>query len=711
MRKATSILSRHKIKAVLFVAVAATLPLTCHRVTGAGASEALARAKAFENEGKLPQAEKALRDAEREPALRHWSQLIKAEIIEKKGDKGAAFSAYLAVPKESAASLDAAAGMLRSGTAEELRKAVGDPGIFISGLEQKMRRAKRTDLLPDLFLAKAKMSEEDKQFSLAAAQYSQTRSNYPGTPAASAAREALQRLAQANPELQKVSPADLLAEAEILLKEREPLLALQSVQKAREQTTAGSPAYFEALLGEEQALRQLKRTEEANRLLAIISADGGPGTADRALSKLTKLAWNAGETDKALAHAAHFLERFKAAETREEIMYIRGRLYEEKGLPKEAKAVYEEIAAKSSSETARTRALQQLAWLHLRDNEFKQAAEYFGRMAEQAGLTLSAASSPGPASPSLPPLREIQESRNHALYWLAYSLAQAPKIKVGSDTPDVIYRQLIKEQPFSYYAFLARTKVGESGLLLPDPDPSCTITVPEDRLETLTLLGTTALKQFAQAEVDWFLLEQDGTAEGAEFVRQEITRAKLYGDYGVVNKSAPKANYLLRADSSTNCAALLFSLSYPLPYAQEFGGAAAKNLVPVPLLYALARTESYFDAQAVSPKDARGLMQLLPETAAQEGTVDSSELFLPAVNIQTGAKHFKNLLSKYQGEKIFAIAAYNAGGQTVERWQSRFPALDLERWVELITYPETKNYVKDVLTAEYFYQLRMKQVK
>ena len=97
-------------------------------------------------------------------------------------------------------------------------------------------------------------------------------------------------------------------------------------------------------------------------------------------------------------------------------------------------------------------------------------------------------------------------------------------------------------------------------------------------------------------------------------------------------------------------------------------------------------------------------MQLLPATAAEEGLLPGQSGFDPKINIALGAKHFAKLLQTYQDEHVFALAAYNAGQEAVQRWRSRYPELEPNAWIEMIAYPETKNYVKKVLRAEAVYQ-------
>ena len=81
------------------------------------------------------------------------------------------------------------------------------------------------------------------------------------------------------------------------------------------------------------------------------------------------------------------------------------------------------------------------------------------------------------------------------------------------------------------------------------------------------------------------------------------------------------------------------------------------------LVKAIVKAESGFNHRAVSPKGARGLMQLMPATAAQHQVKD---VFNPRDNVEGGVRHLKWLLERYGGNVPYAVAAYNAGTQRVE---------------------------------------------
>lgn len=107
---------------------------------------------------------------------------------------------------------------------------------------------------------------------------------------------------------------------------------------------------------------------------------------------------------------------------------------------------------------------------------------------------------------------------------------------------------------------------------------------------------------------------------------------------------------------------------------------SAKNYgLEAALLRAVIRVESEFDPRAVSKKGAVGLMQIMPETGKRYGALD---LFDPVENIATGAKYLKDLLALFRGDLSLALAAYNAGENTVIRYGNRIPPfMETERYV------------------------------
>ena len=120
--------------------------------------------------------------------------------------------------------------------------------------------------------------------------------------------------------------------------------------------------------------------------------------------------------------------------------------------------------------------------------------------------------------------------------------------------------------------------------------------------------------------------------------------------------------------------------------------AAQTHRLEPELLQALIAAESGFDTQAVSPKGAVGLMQLMAPTAARYGVKSdrrssiAQKLTDPAVNLSAGARYLRDLLAMFPGRLDLALAAYNAGEGAVQRAGNKIP-----------NYPETQNYVKTVM--------------
>jgi soluble lytic murein transglycosylase-like protein len=108
---------------------------------------------------------------------------------------------------------------------------------------------------------------------------------------------------------------------------------------------------------------------------------------------------------------------------------------------------------------------------------------------------------------------------------------------------------------------------------------------------------------------------------------------------------------------------------------------AAEQSLPAELIHSVIKVESNYNAFAISPKGAMGMMQLIPATARRFGVAD---VFSPADNIQGGARYLKYLLDLYHGNYPLALAAYNAGEDAVARYGGVPP------------FPETQNYVAQV---------------
>jgi soluble lytic murein transglycosylase-like protein len=116
----------------------------------------------------------------------------------------------------------------------------------------------------------------------------------------------------------------------------------------------------------------------------------------------------------------------------------------------------------------------------------------------------------------------------------------------------------------------------------------------------------------------------------------------------------------------------------------EIASAAHKAGVDPALVHAVIGVESAYRENAVSPKGAVGLMQVMPETGRRYGV---ENLTLPSQNIRAGTRYLSDLMRMFNGDLSLVLAAYNAGENAVLRYGGRVPP-----------YPETRQYVPRVLS-------------
>lgn len=149
----------------------------------------------------------------------------------------------------------------------------------------------------------------------------------------------------------------------------------------------------------------------------------------------------------------------------------------------------------------------------------------------------------------------------------------------------------------------------------------------------------------------------------------------------------------------------ILKIIYPIKYENFVENYSTKYEVDKNLIYAIIKAESNFNQQAVSNKEAKGLMQLMPQTAEDiakklDIEVTKEEIFKkllePEFNINLGTKYISNLLAKYSNIEL-ALTAYNAGSGNVDTWVENGTLMADGSNIENIPYKETNNYVRKIL--------------
>jgi soluble lytic murein transglycosylase len=144
---------------------------------------------------------------------------------------------------------------------------------------------------------------------------------------------------------------------------------------------------------------------------------------------------------------------------------------------------------------------------------------------------------------------------------------------------------------------------------------------------------------------------------------------------------------------------------YPSGYVAEVQAEASRNGLDSAFVAAVIREESSYDPSIVSPVGARGLMQLMPDTArlvarelGEAYDQDPATLHDVRLNIRLGTRYLATLMQQF-GEPALVAAGYNAGPHRVVRWWAARRNGDLEEWIEAIPFDETRGFVKRVLTS------------
>jgi soluble lytic murein transglycosylase len=268
------------------------------------------------------------------------------------------------------------------------------------------------------------------------------------------------------------------------------------------------------------------------------------------------------------------------------------------------------------------------------------------------------------------------------------------------------YAALLERGPENYYALRAAARMGVAPWRFGASRVDSSATPPA--LQRAAWLEAIGLDAEARLELDAAAAE--ATTPTAML---ELAAALLRADH-----PARASRLALRAiQAGAPRDGLTLRLLYPLPYAASLTSTARAAGLDPWLAAAVIRQESGFDPRAVSAVGARGLMQVMPANGPSLARAiglddwDPALLFVPDVNLAMGTRHLAEGLERHP-ELERALAAYNAGGSRVERWNRTLldggtadSTFDVELYVERIPYLETRGYVRNILVNREMYRL------
>jgi soluble lytic murein transglycosylase len=548
----------------------------------------------------------------------------------------------------------AGSAAMREGDQTEARRRLADALPHLDETTAAWRRAV-------IMLAEASAQAGDDVMALGLAR--SLREKHPRGIADRRARRLTDRILARRPALAG-DPSQQLDEAALRLREGDVATALAFADRL---TDRGGSLGGRALLVRAQAERALGRSTQAEATCKRVSETAAAPLAAEALATAARWRWNTDDDAGAERLFERARDRAPGTGTAAEATYALGRIAQESRRWDRAAAAYAEVASAGDATLARAGRWGG-AWVWYLAGDWARAAAAFGPLAARGDGDALA-----------------------ARYWQARAFE-----RMGDARGTTALAAIAEAKPDTYYGWMARRRLGSPPAPLAVIPPPGRPPFPEAlqgpharRARALLELG---LPHLARREVDALR----GTADPELLVR-------AYEAVGAPEGAIRLAAALPRTPTTRR-------YLYPLGYWSVVQPAADQAGLDPLLVQALIRQESAFAERAVSPADAYGLMQLLPRTAADvaatrgEAPPDLARLTQADVNVALGTTLLRRLLEQYGGSEVKALAAYNAGPDAVAKWEQRHGHRDEDEFVELISFRETKHYVKVVLENRQVYR-------
>lgn len=282
-------------------------------------------------------------------------------------------------------------------------------------------------------------------------------------------------------------------------------------------------------------------------------------------------------------------------------------------------------------------------------------------------------------------------TRSAAAFWAARAHLQAgDPLRVVT-----LLTAATREQP-TFYGLLAERLLGEQSTSAEFSDP------------VLDQASFEAMMQIPAAHRAVALWQAGETETLAGEMDRALSKINLRqgAAYAALARKLDLPNQELRACETAASRGLMLTGLFPVPRYTPKGG----YHIDPSLVLAFARAESRFKADAVSGTGARGLMQIMPGTAAHmDGAMPSDkQLEDPAYNLDLGQRYLAQLLGQVNGNLVELAAAYNAGPGSLTRWMGARGSMmnDPLLFIESIPASQTRDYVKRVLTYYWMYARR-----
>jgi soluble lytic murein transglycosylase len=601
---------------------------------------------------------------------------VLADALGRRGDLAAARSAATAVAERHAGSRLAPSALLLAAT---LASRAGDEAAAQALLVRCVDSYRDSAELPRALYLLGMTAEARGLLDAAAQAYREITVLAPTSGYADGASDRLAALQAASVRVPGLSLDQRLDRAERLLRGGVARTAVDEAERVAKEA-ADSGIVVRALRLVAEASRRLGQPQVAAGAIELALKRARPEQKAGLQLEHARLLRRAGQRDRALTVLGEVAAGKSVVEA-SEAAYLRARLLDDMGRQAAAVSAYRTVAAKFPGREVAGEALWRLGWVAYLAGDAKGAEQTWARLLQAPGG---------------------RAHRVAALYWMGRAIEQVR----GRAAAGRHYRQVLREAPRSYYGVLAahRTEVlpgenpREPSLRLP-PDPGDAV-ANDPGFARVDLLRRIGLIEFAWQELEDVVQRSVGDP------------VRLYGFSGtyIRDERYYQGLRILRRHfaglATTGDAGLppaFWEMLYPFGWRQAVTEAAERFGLDPSFVAAVVREESSYHPQALSPAGARGLMQLMPATARMVAgslglPVGIEHLDDPHMNIQMGTKFLAELVRKI-GDPRLALAAYNAGPGRLGQWWSARRTDDVEAFVELIPFDETRRYVKRVMLS------------
>jgi soluble lytic murein transglycosylase len=284
-------------------------------------------------------------------------------------------------------------------------------------------------------------------------------------------------------------------------------------------------------------------------------------------------------------------------------------------------------------------------------------------------------------------------------YWMARTMKSLEIHDYMGESSDTIFSRISTNR--SFYGFIAAMKLQQPFSLMDHPVEMTSV----EWASIESKPGFLRAREFhltgnkSAASQEWFFTVKNLPLE------EMIQAAHLANKWG---------NHLLAIQTLSSAQFYDdLALRFPVQYQNLIDDAANQTQVDKLLIYSVIRQESVFTEDIKSPANAYGLMQLLHSTAQQVAKQNKikyqkTDLVKASKNIPLGSRYLKSLLKSFDGNRLLATAAYNAGPGRVRQWMKQTNGtLPFDIWVEIIPFNETRQYVQNVLAFHVIYAYRL----